>query len=156
MKTVPWVNSSDFPHGSLLGRLADWLEGNPDLPSTSAGVPAVPLQPDQSLGRGRENLPPGQAGRWAAGELAWSSFPWFHLSSILSRAGLGFLRPGDFPAQACFSHSPAEGDAAGSSCGGPERQCAPGFASRQGLDEMVPRGLFLSCSLGGLHICSDS
>lgn len=54
----------------------------------------------------REGEPPPRAGWLVGGELAGSSFPWFHLSSILSRAELRFLRPGDFPAQACFSHCP--------------------------------------------------
>lgn len=109
MKTVSWVNSSDFPHGSLLGRLADWLEwqwATQICPQQVQGSLLFHSNQTKVWAEGGRTSPQGRLAV-GGGELARSSFPWFHLSKFLSRAGLRFLRPGDFPAPACFSHCPA-------------------------------------------------
>lgn len=121
------------------------------MPSASAGVPDIPPWRAQRLRR-REGEP-------SLGRQARSSILWFHLSSILSGAGLGFLRLGDFPAQACFSPCLDEGDASWLLLRPRETGKLWVWPAGRALDVMTPRSPFQSVVLlwgAGLHLRSDS
>lgn len=95
VKTVPprvtaLISTMGVSRGAWLATLSG--TGHPRCALSKGGGPGHPTL--AGAGAVEEGASPlGQAGRQAR-----SGFLWFHLSSILSGAGLGFLGLGDFPA----------------------------------------------------------